>query len=143
MRKLIEYLEGLTITQGEGAGERIRLLPWQKRFISKTFAQDGDAALSIARGAGKTTLMAGIASAFIDGPLRQPRAEVVAIASSFAQGKLLFDHCRAFLGDKLGDKRTWRVSDSDQTAFIEHRPTGRKCALLDVTLDGLSDWPLR
>ena len=59
MRKLIEYLEGLTITQGEGAGERIRLLPWQKRFISKTFAQDADAALSIARGAGKTTLMAG------------------------------------------------------------------------------------
>ena len=32
--------------------------PWQKRFISKTFAQDADAALSIARGAGKTTLMA-------------------------------------------------------------------------------------
>ena len=54
----------------------------------------------------------------------------MAIASSFAQGKLLFDHCRAFLGDKLGDKRTWRVSDSDQTAFIEHRPTGAKMRTL-------------
>ena len=31
MPKLIEYLEGLTITQGEGAGERIRLFPWQKK----------------------------------------------------------------------------------------------------------------
>ena len=30
MRKLIEYLEGLTITQGEGAGERIRLLSLAK-----------------------------------------------------------------------------------------------------------------
>ena len=130
MRKLIEYLEGLTITQGVGVGERIRLFPWQKRFIKGTFGQDGDAALSIARGAGKTTLMAGIACAFIDGPLRQPRAEVVAIASSFAQGKLLFDHCRAFLGDRLQDKKTWRVSDSDQTAFIEHRPTGAKMRTL-------------
>ena len=130
MRKLTQYLESLSISQGEGAGERIRLFPWQKRFIKGTFGQDGDAALSIARGAGKTTLMAGIACAFIDGPLRQPRAEVVAIASSFAQGKLLFDHCRAFMGDKLGDKKTWRVSDSDQTAFIEHRPTGAKLRTL-------------
>ena len=130
MRKLTQYLESLSISQGEGAGERIRLFPWQRRFLTGCFRQDGDAALSIARGAGKTTLMAGIACAFIDGPLRQPRAEVVAIASSFAQGKLLFDHCRAFMGDKLGDKKTWRVSDSDQTAFIEHRPTGAKLRTL-------------
>ena len=130
MPKLIEYLEGLTISQGEGAGERIRLFPWQKKFVREAFGQDGDAALSIARGAGKTTLMAGIACAFIDGPLRQRRAEVVAIASSFAQGKLLFDHCKAFLGERLGDKKTWRVSDSDQTAFIEHRPSGAKLRTL-------------
>ena len=32
-RQLIEYLEGLTITQGVGAGERIRLFPWQKKFV--------------------------------------------------------------------------------------------------------------
>ena len=130
MRKLTQYLESLSISQGEGAGERIRLFPWQRRFLTGCFSQDGDAALSIARGAGKTTLMAGIACAFIDGPLRQPRAEVVAIASSFAQGKLLFDHCRAFMGDRLQDKKTWRVSDSDQTAFIEHRPTGAKLRTL-------------
>ena len=53
-------------------------------------------------------------------------AEVVAIASSFAQGKLLFDHCRAFLGSKLEDKKTWRCSDSDQAATLEHRPSGAK-----------------
>ena len=102
----------------------------KKKFVREAFGQDGDAALSIARGAGKTTIMAGIACAFIDGPLRQSRAEVVAIASSFAQGKLLFDHCRAFMGDRLGNKKLWRVSDSDQTAFIEHRPTGAKLRTL-------------
>ena len=69
--QLIEYLGGLTITQGEGAGERIRLFPWERRFIRGAFGQGADAALSVARGNGKTTLMAGIACAFIDGPLRQ------------------------------------------------------------------------
>ena len=34
------------------------------------------------------------------------------------------------LGDWLGDKKTWRVSDSDQTAFIEHRPSGAKLRTL-------------
>ena len=128
--QLIEYLSGLTITQGEGAGERIRLFPWERRFIRGAFAQNADAALSIGRGNGKTCLMAGIATAFVDGPLRQPRAEVVVVASSFSQGKIAFDHAKAFLGEKLQDKRTWRVSDSDQTAFIEHRATGAKLRTL-------------
>ena len=130
IKALTEYIESLSVTQGEGAGERIRLFPWQKRFLAGCFGQDGDAALSIARGGGKTTFMAAIACAFIDGPLRKRRAEVVAIASSFAQGKLLFDHCRAFLGEKLGDKKTWRVSDSDQTAILQHRESGAKLRTL-------------
>ena len=126
IKSLTAYIESLSITQGEGAGQRIRLLPWQKKFVRGAFSQDADAALSIARGAGKTTLMSAIACSFVDGPLRQPRAEVVAVASSFAQGKLLFDHCRAFLGEKLEDKKVWRCSDSDQAATLEHRPSGAK-----------------
>ena len=128
IKSLTAYIESLSITQGEGAGQRIRLLPWQKKFVRGAFSQDADAALSIARGAGKTTLMAAIACSFVDGPLRQPRAEVLAIASSFAQGKILFDHCRAFMGDKLADKRTWRCSDSDQAATIGASAHGRQTA---------------
>ena len=56
---LTQYLESLSITQGEGAGSRIRLFPWQRRFLKGAFGQNVDSALSIARGAGKTTLMAG------------------------------------------------------------------------------------
>ena len=28
------YIEGLTITQGKGAGEKFCLLPWEGRFIN-------------------------------------------------------------------------------------------------------------
>ena len=129
-RGLTSYLEKLTITQGEGAGEKLRLLPWEKRFIKGAFSTDGDSALSVARGNGKTSLLAGVAASFIAGPLRQRRAEVVVVASSFSQGKICFDHAKAFLGEQLRDRETWRVADSEQSATITHRETGAKLRIL-------------
>lgn len=127
---LIPYLSGLTITQGEGVGERMKLYPWERRFLKGLMATDGDAALSVSRGNGKTTLLAGVCASFIDGPLRQERAEVVLVASSFAQGRIGFDHTKAFLGEKIRDKATWRVADSEAAATIEHRPTGAKLRVI-------------
>ena len=126
---LVDYISALTITQGAGAGQPIRLLPWQRRFLRGAFAVDGDAALSISRGSGKTTLVSAIACAAVDGPLRQPRAEVVCVASSFAQGKLIFEHVIAFLnelGRDLSDRKLWRVQDSANVATVEHRPSGAR-----------------
>ena len=70
--------------------------------------------------------MAGVASAFLDGPLRQPRGDVVIAASSFGQARISFEHVRAFLGDKLAIKSEWRVWDTTQQAAIEHRPSGAR-----------------
>ena len=126
MRKLIDYISGLEITQGEGAGECFPVFPWERKFLRGAFAVDGDAALSVARGNGKTTLLSGVAAAFVDGPLRQPRADVIIAASSFGQARISFEHVRAFLGDKVRDKAVWRVLDTSQTASIEHRPTGAR-----------------
>ena len=126
---LTNYIARLTITQGAGAGSRIRLLPWQRRFLRGAFAVDGDASLSISRGNGKSTLVAAIACAVVDGPLRQSRAEVVWVASSFAQGRIIFEHVIAFLdalGHDLSDRKTWRVQDSANVATVEHRPTGAR-----------------
>ena len=126
---LTSYIATLTITQGAGAGELIRLLPWQRRFLRGAFAVDGDASLSISRGNGKSTLVAAVACAAIDGPLRQPRGEVVCVASSFAQGKIIFEHVLAFLhalGHDLSDRTLWRVQDSANVATIEHRPSGAR-----------------
>ena len=62
-------MEGLIIGQGREAGEKLKLYPWQKRFLRGAFGQPDDAALSLARGGGKTTFVAGIACATLDGPL--------------------------------------------------------------------------
>ena len=76
---LAAYLGGLTTTQGAGAGGPFRLLPWQRRFLTGFSGTVGDVALSVSRGNGKSTLIAGIACAALEpgGPLVQPRAEAM------------------------------------------------------------------
>ena len=128
---LHRYLAGLTITQGRHAGQPFTVLPWQRRFVRGAFAPGAStAALSVARGNGKTTLVAGIACAALDGPLMQPRGEVVVVAASFAQGRVAFDHARAFMADKLRDKKAWRIQDTAQVASIEHRATGARLRVI-------------
>ena len=126
---LIAYLETLICTQGEGVGDPLELLPWQRRFLRGAFGGPGDSALSIARGNGKTTLLAGVAAAFVNGPLRQPRSEVVVVASSLQQSRIAYEHCREFLrasGCDLTDRKLWKVADTVNHASIEHRPSGAR-----------------
>ena len=127
--QLAKYLQELIVTQGAGAGEPLQLLPWQKRFVAGFERTDGDASLSVARGNGKTTLIAGIATAALDGPLRQPRAETIIVSSSFSQSRIAFEHCLAFLraaGHDLEDRKRFRLQDSANSATIEDRQTGAR-----------------
>ena len=126
MKALLSYLATLKVSQGQGAGKPLRIYPWERKFIRGAFSTDGDSALSVARGNGKSTLLGAIGAAFVEGPLREQRAEVVIVASSFAQARIVWEHTKAFVGDKLSDKSEWRVSDSDQSATITHRPTGAR-----------------
>ena len=135
MKRLLDYLGRPMVTQGEGAGGPFPVLPWERRFIRGTFRDRGDAALSVARGNGKTALVAGIAAATVDpeGPLRQRRAETVIVASSFEQARIDFEHVYAFLearGLDLENRKRWRVWDTAQHARIECRET----ALAGVTV---------
>ena len=131
MTPLERHLSALTITQGRHAGDPFRVLPWQRRFVRGAFAKGAStAALSVARGNGKTTLVAGIACAALDGPLMQPRGEVIVVAASFQQGRTAFDHALAFMADKLADRKAWRVSDTQQVASIENRATGARLRVI-------------
>lgn len=131
MTDLETYLAGLTVSQGRRAGERLVILPWQRRFIAGAFAPGAaESALSIARGNGKTTLVAGIACAALDGPLAVPRAETVIVGSSYGQGRIAYDHIRAFMADRLADRSVWRVQDTMQSASIEHRETGARVKVI-------------
>ena len=104
-------------------GEHLELIPWERRFLSRLARTEGDLALSVGRGNGKSALCAAIAAAVIDGPLRIPDAEVVLVASSFAQAGIMFRDVKRFLGDALADRGTWRTRDTTGIAELEHLPT--------------------
>ena len=124
---LCDYLSGLTVSQGGLAGQTFTVLPWQRRFVRSAFtAGIQSAALSVARGNGKTALLSGIACATLDGPLAVPRGETVIVASSFEQARIAFEHIMAFMADKLDDRARWKVWDTAQQARIEDRQTGAR-----------------
>ena len=81
-----------------GAGEPLKLMAFQRRFIYGV-TYHHESALTIARGNGKTTLTAAIAAAVIAGPLVVPRGQTVVVAASLGQAKLAFGHTKWFLRD--------------------------------------------
>ena len=123
---LSTFIETLTIAQGDRAGQCFQLLPWEHRFLAGAFADDVDtAALSIARGNGKSAFIAAIAAASVVGPLAVQRGEVVAVASSLAQARLIFSFTLDYLRPWLdAEPERWRVWDSVASARIEDRNTG-------------------
>ncbi|MDE2938944.1 MAG: terminase large subunit, partial [Chloroflexota bacterium] len=118
------YMEQLRVTQGEGAGDCLELMPWQRRFLRGVLAANcRTAGLSIARGNGKSTLIAGLATAALTGPLRQSRGECVVVASSFQQARVVFEHVLAFADP---NRREYKIQDSANNALVEHKMSGAR-----------------
>lgn len=125
MKDLYQYLECLIIGQGREVGRRLQLYPWQRRFLRGAFGQPDDAALGQAQRGGKTTFVAGIACAALNGPLAEPMAEVLLVASSFDQGLICFRHIQHFLQPVMVEDPKWcRVQDSANRATIMDKTTG-------------------
>ena len=84
-KDLERYIEGLVIPQG---------VSWASRSACLLGKSDSCGARSASRttrvdrqsGSGKSTFIAAIAAACVDGPLVEPNAESLIIASSFDQG---------------------------------------------------------
>ena len=107
------------------------MLPWEKRLLRGLAKTTGDAAISVARGNGKSALMAGICAAVVDpkGPLHRRAAEVVVVASTFRQSTTIYRDVVAYLGSgkyDLNDRREWRKSDTVNSAVLSHRATGSR-----------------
>ena len=125
---LVDYAGSFTVTQGEGAGGPLQVLPWQAAFLGDVERSGGgELGLTVAAGAGKTTLLATVSAAGVAGPLAQPRADVLLVAGSFAQACIGFDHAAAFLQPEIeAEPERWRVLRSEQRAMIEDRATGAR-----------------
>ena len=127
MNELEAYIRKLTVSQGEGVGGPFEVLPWERRFLQGAFRPGVElAALTVARGNGKTTLAAALAAAAVDGPLAQPRGQCVVVASSLNQARVLFGHVEAFLGRLHRKLRrpTWRSVNGPNEVSIRHLSTG-------------------
>ena len=128
--EIIEYMGGLVLRGGDHDGEPFVVLPWERRFIRGAFRGPGDSALTVGRGSGKSCVVAGIASAVVDpsGPLHGNRREVVCVASSFDQSRVIFEDVLAFLGERfdLEDRSRWRRQDSANRATLEFRSSGAR-----------------
>ena len=82
MHALESFISTLPTTQGWNTGQPFHLFPWERRFLAGAFGAEfvqGDASLTVARGAGKSTFISQIGRATLDGPLHQDRGEGIAI----------------------------------------------------------------
>ena len=129
-KSVIDYIASLELVGGDHDGEPFNVLPWEARFIRGAWRQPGDAALSVGRGNGKSALVAAIATAVVDpaGPLHGRRREVVCVAASFEQSRIIYEDVLSFLAGKydLRSRRTWRKQDTTNRAMIEHKPSGAR-----------------
>ena len=120
-RPVADYLSGLTVHQGALHGQPFRVLPWQRRFLRGALAPGNyESALTMARGGGKSTYIAALACAGVDGPLVQPESEVVVVAASLAQARIIFRHVLRFIGPDHG----FRVWDTVNRSAILNPANG-------------------
>ncbi len=122
--EVIRWMEQLRVTEGPLAGERLKLLPFQRKFV-RGLLKNSEAALTIARGGGKTTLAAALAACSTVGPLSVPRAQTVIVASSLGQARIAFNHARWFMRPILdADPQRYREIENSHECRLEDRQTG-------------------
>src|SRR5690625_1694632 len=81
--KVLAFLRTLPIVSGLKAGETLELLDFQEQFVRAVYGNDRKvrlAALSVARGNGKSALLAGLGLCHLLGPLQEPYGEIYASA---------------------------------------------------------------
>ena len=123
-RRIAYWLgKNLEVTEGPLAGQPFKVLPFQRRFIRGLVANP-QAALSMGRGNGKTTLAAALAVAAFAGPMSAPRGMVILAAASLRQARIGFHHALWFLRCLGMDKKRLRINDHTQECRIVDKENG-------------------
>jgi len=126
--KVLAFLGTLPIVSGLRAGEKMEVLDFQERFVRGVYAlTDGErrvrlAGLSVARGNGKSGLLAGLGLAHLFGPMIEPYGECYAAALDREQAGVLYRMTCAYIYET-----PWmagRVNIRDQTKEITDHESG-------------------
>ncbi|WP_234002525.1 terminase large subunit [Sphingopyxis sp. MG] len=119
---MLAFLGTLPIVSGLRAGEKMEVLDFQERFVRGVYAEtEGErlvrlAGLSVARGNGKSGLLAGLGLAHLLGPMMEPHGECYAAALDREQAGVLYRMTCAYIYET-----PWmagRVNIRDQTKEI-------------------------
>lgn len=127
--KVLAFLQTLPIVSGLKAGERLELLDFQEQFVRGVYGNIDDlgrrrirlAALSVARGNGKSALLAGLSLAHLLGPMMEPYGECYAAALDREQAGVLYRMVRGYI-----EATPWMaavVNAKDWHKEIVHEPS--------------------
>nr|WP_245843030.1 terminase TerL endonuclease subunit [Sphingomonas laterariae] len=101
--QVLAFLRTLPIVSGLRAGEKMELLAFQEQFVRGVYAEaEGErlvrlAGLSVARGNGKSALLAGLSLAHLLGPMKEPHGECYAAALDRDQAGVLYRMVRNYI----------------------------------------------
>lgn len=101
--KVLAFLGTLPIVAGLRAGEKMEVLEFQERFVRGVYAETAGertvrlAGLSVARGNGKSGLLAGLSLAHLLGPMAEPYGECYAAALDREQAGVLYRMTCAYI----------------------------------------------
>lgn len=159
--RVIAFLQDLPVTKGFGVGEKIELLPFQLEWLRAVYAEDQDsrrpvrtALMSVARGNGKTVLVAGLCLAHLVGPEAESRGECYSAAATKEQASLLFAEIEAWvyavpwlaarLNVETFHKRIRdRITGSVYRALASDGPAAHGLAASFICCDELAQWKRR
>jgi phage terminase large subunit-like protein len=122
----IRFLETLEVPQGPKAGRKLKLAPFQKRFVRGALDKSvNTGVLSVGRGAGKSALSAGLALGSLLGEWDdQPSREVLIAARTRDQARIAWDFAAQFamgLPEDIQERLTFRRSPRLEIEFEDER----------------------
>jgi phage terminase large subunit-like protein len=159
--RVIAFLEALPVTKGLGVGAPMALLDFQKDWIKAVYATDDDGRrlvrtglMSVARGNGKTVLVAGLCLAHLVGPEAEPRGECYSAAATKEQAALIFAEIEAWcyavpwLAKRLNvqtfhKKIVDHETGSTYRALASDGPAAHGLAASFIAADELAQWKRR
>lgn len=105
VKRIIDFIQELTVPSGKGAGKKFKLRPFQIKFIEDVYGNlEGKiritrrAVLSIARKNGKTALIAALALVHLVGPEAEQNGEIYSAANDREQASIIFKYAKQLIG---------------------------------------------
>lgn len=125
--KVLAFLRSLPIVSGLKAGSKMELADFQEQFVRSVYGPVDDegrrevrlALLSVARGNGKSALLAGLSLAHLLGPMAEPHGECYAAALDREQAGVLYRMVRSYIEATPWMAARCNVRDWHKTIEVE------------------------